>query len=263
MNDPQLQAFYDSFYQTAECSTTFSDYCTRLYGIDFSQDGFSDLSQINALIDMLNLNSSSKVLDIGCGNGKMCEYIHDKTGASVYGFDYSFSAIFSAIARTRDKNRKLVFQTGLIGEKEYSPEIFDAVLSIDTMNYAVEPESFVKQIVRWLKPGGAFAAFYCQTRFGEATPSDILIKEYTPLAKAFDASGITYEAWDYTRAFYDFMRRKRLVAQDLKKDFSKSGLMEYYERLVRQSVDEKMPYDVFKKCFSRFLYLAKKPYESY
>jgi cyclopropane fatty-acyl-phospholipid synthase-like methyltransferase len=258
MGESQLQAFYEQFYQTAESSVTLCEYCKRLYGIDFSQDGFSDLSQIDDLIDGLNLNSHSKLLDIGCGNGKMCEHIFDRTGAAVYGFDYSSSAILSAIARTRGKNGKLVFQTGLIGEKEYAPGIFDAVVSIDTMNYAEQPEKFVKQILRWLKPGGTFAAFYCQTRFDEKESSDILMMNCTPLAKAFSAAGISFEATDYTEAFYAFMHRKRLIAEQMKDDFTQNGLKEYYERLIRQSIDGTMTFDVFKKCFSRFLYIVRK-----
>jgi SAM-dependent methyltransferase len=258
MSESQLKAFYDRFYQTAESSVTLCEYCKRLYGVDFTQDGFSDLSQINDLIDGLNLNSSSKILDIGCGNGKMCEHIFDRTGAAVYGFDYSSSAILSAIARTRDKNGKLVFQIGLIGEKEYAPEIFDAVLSVDTMNYAKHPEKFVRQILRWLKPGGTFAAFYCQTRFDEKVSSDILKMEYTPLARAFSTEGISFEAADYTEAFFEFMRRKRLTAEQMKNDFIQNGLTEYYDRLIRQSIDDTMTFDVFKKCFSRFLYIVRK-----
>lgn len=260
MSDLPLKAFYEGFYQTAEHSETLGEYCTRLYGIDFSQDGFSDFNQINELIGRLDLNSGSKILDIGCGNGKMCEYIHDKTGAAVYGFDYSYTAIHSAIARTRDKNGKLVFQTGLIGEKEYSPEIFDAVLSIDTMNYAQNPDTCVQQVLRWLKPGGTLAAFYGQTRFDQKEPADILRKESTPLARAFSAAGITFEAADCTEAFYDFMRRKRHIAEQMRDDFVKSSLTEYYERLIRQSIDETMSLDVFKMCFSRFLYIIMKPY---
>lgn len=38
-------------------------------------------------------NSDARVLDIGCGNGKMIKYLGDKTGVHVYGFDYSDNAI--------------------------------------------------------------------------------------------------------------------------------------------------------------------------
>jgi len=42
-------------------------------------------SQIQKMLDLLKLDKSSRVLDIGSGNGKMAEYISDFTQAAVTG----------------------------------------------------------------------------------------------------------------------------------------------------------------------------------
>jgi cyclopropane fatty-acyl-phospholipid synthase-like methyltransferase len=91
MNKKDL-LFYDAyqeFYKMADINHTFKEYCNKAFGADFSQDGFSDLHQINVILNMVELNNNSCVLDVGCGNGKMLQYIQEKTGAKIYGFDYS------------------------------------------------------------------------------------------------------------------------------------------------------------------------------
>ena len=91
---------YQQFYIMSSQNNVFSKYCNRVYGIDFSQDGFNDL------IEKVNINKTDTILDIGCGNGGMCEYIYIKTGAAIYGFDYSEMAI-AEIAETLRINHKL------------------------------------------------------------------------------------------------------------------------------------------------------------
>jgi hypothetical protein len=36
---------YSEFYKTTENSLAFSQYCERVFGADFTHDGFSDLNQ--------------------------------------------------------------------------------------------------------------------------------------------------------------------------------------------------------------------------
>lgn len=251
MSDLHMQDFYNRYYNMADNSDIFSLYCEKVYGIDFSQDGFSDINQTNDLIAKLNISKQTKVLDIGCGNGKLCEYIYDKSKATVYGFDYSPTAIASAIGRIKDKYQKLIFEVGFIGEKTYANELFDAIISIDTLYFANDLQSFLKQVYGWLKPQGTFIAFY--SCFGEAIPPD-----KTVLADTLKANSILYKAIDYTEDFYYFMKRKRSVALDMKDDFYRYHLEEHYKRIITESIDVDMPYHIFKKHFNRYMYLISK-----
>ena len=54
----------------------------------------------------------SRVLDVGCGNGKIAEYISDLTQASVTGIDYVPEAISHAQERTAEKRGRLSFIFG-------------------------------------------------------------------------------------------------------------------------------------------------------
>ena len=48
MNKEELLFYdeYESFYTMAEKSDAFREFCKDAFGEDFSQDGFSDISQV-------------------------------------------------------------------------------------------------------------------------------------------------------------------------------------------------------------------------
>ncbi|MDD3172431.1 MAG: class I SAM-dependent methyltransferase, partial [Herbinix sp.] len=244
---------YDSFYNMVENNEIFSKYCEDVFGIDFSQDGYSDLEQIKDLLKAADIKSEYKVLDIGCGNGKMAEFIADQTGAIVYGFDYSENAINNAIARTQMKSN-LIFEEGVFGEKQYSPESFDVILSIDTMYYTLDMETFVKQIYGWLKPNGLFITFY-----EEGHLQGISVDEYnTELAIVFKKNRISYEVMKYTKQLFELMKHKREVLTRMKELFIENKMEFYYHCAMDTSVDVSMTYEDFQKGFNRFMYIVKK-----
>jgi len=80
----------------AEYSRAFGCFCREAFGEDFSQDGFSDVSQIELITPFIPQAENTHILDIGCGNGKMLGYLQAKTGAFIHGFDYSSSGISCA-----------------------------------------------------------------------------------------------------------------------------------------------------------------------
>ena len=84
---------YERFYRMTEESTAFRSFCKSAFGEDFSQDGFSDIEQINRILEFIPQGKEAHILDIGCGNGKMLGYLQKKTGAYIHGFDYSLNAI--------------------------------------------------------------------------------------------------------------------------------------------------------------------------
>ena len=255
MNRRKLRFYkgYEYFYKKIEKDKFFSTYCERVFGIDFSQDGFSDIGQITELLNAADIRPGHKVLDIGCGNGKLAEYISDRTGAVAYGFDYSKHAIKNARKRVRGKER-LIFEHGFIGEKEYPTAFFDVVLSVDTMYFATDLKEFVRQLYGWLKPGGVFLAFYGEGPFDEKSSNG----DATKLASAFRSIHIAYEVMDFTEQHFALMKRKREVISGMREEFVNSNISFYYEASIAQSVDPNMPYEEFIKNHDRFLYVVRK-----
>ena len=87
---------YEEFYKMAAGSPAFQAFCKDAFGEDFSQDGFSDIAQIDRILEYIPTGEDVHILDIGCGNGKMLGYLQQKTGACIHGFDYSGEAIKTA-----------------------------------------------------------------------------------------------------------------------------------------------------------------------
>ena len=252
-HEPQMYDFYENYYKTTAKNPVFMRYCREVYGADFTQDGFSDINELNDLIDMTGIDKNTAVLDIGCGDGGMCEYIHKQTGAPVCGFDCSGSAIARADERAL-KYPALRFSVGTFGKHDYPEASFDVVLSVDTMYFAEDIRAFVKQIYGWLKPGGVHAAMYgC---YDKIEPD--IGRDSTTLARALRGENYTYEAIDYTKSYYRHMKLKRKTAEKMADDFRREGMESFYDRLVTESVDPVMTYCEFARHFSRYMYIVRK-----
>lgn len=238
---------YQEFYKMADDSDVFKEYCRKAFGEDFSQDGFSDVKQLNTILDMVTLDASSRVLDIGCGNGKMLEYIHNRKGAAIYGFDYSENAIESAVKRMGSIGK---FQVALMGGVDYPENSFDLITSMDTIYFAPDIPSFVDQIHRWLKPQGSFICGYQEGDVMKKTDN----RDTTALARAFQQNGMSYTVLDYTLETYEMLKHKRKVIISMKKDFKRAGLSLWYHVVKRQTNASLASYENYRKKNARYIY---------
>ncbi len=73
-----------------------AEYCERVYGRNLCQHGFAELPHLDHLIQVAGIAAGSRVLDLGCGNGMIAEYIADQTAAHVTGIDFIERAIQDA-----------------------------------------------------------------------------------------------------------------------------------------------------------------------
>ncbi len=241
---------YEEFYNMANRSSVFRQYCEDAFGRDFSQDGFSDIRQINRIFDYIPQVDNLHILDVGCGNGKMIKYIQSKTNAHIYGFDYSANAIHEA----KIDSERADFQVGCMGEVEYSAETFDMVISMDSIYFAEDMGLFVAQIFRWLKPGGIFFVGYQEGDVMEKTENC----ETTFLAQAFRKGKIRYQVLDITEETYAMLKRKRESAMKYKRAFESEGMEKWYAMLVGQTDCVKGSLEGYKQGNARYLYIAKK-----
>lgn len=149
---PPIWYWYGDFYAAIDGSSAFSTYCERVFGRDLSQHGFADMPQLERLVAALDLCSNSRVLDIGCGNGKMAEHVSDSTGAHVTGVDYVPLGVAQAIHRTRPKSDRLRFITANLDTLEMSAGSFDAVSSIDSIFFGRSLEDTIRRLAAVLAP---------------------------------------------------------------------------------------------------------------
>lgn len=250
-NDLLFYDAYEAFYDMAGESKAFRMFCKDAFGEDFSQDGFSDIHQIDMILPYIPVDGRAKILDIGCGNGKMLGYLQSKTDAFICGFDYSGHAIKTAQKRYPANSE---FREGCIGETEYPEESFDVIISMDTMYFAKDMVQFVAQIKRWLKPNGVFFVGYQE---GDVMPKTENVST-TELAQALCKQRMKYEVTDITKQTYQLLRKKREAALAHQKEFEQEGGMRWFEMLMGQTECAEEEYEKFAGKMARYIFVVRK-----
>ncbi len=102
---------------------------------------------------LLALSKEDRVLDLACGQGVFCRYLHQK-GHKVEGLDVSSALIAAAKKRSPDSVRFHEADAGdgnaLKGKK------FDAVVCLLAVQNMEHLEPVFDNVARWLKPSGRF-----------------------------------------------------------------------------------------------------------
>lgn len=253
MNKKELLFYnaYEDFYAMAAKSKAFQAYCKDAFGEDFSQDGFSNVAQIDMILQYIPLKDNVHILDIGCGNGKVLGYLQKNTKAYIHGFDFSEEAIKTAQHLFPENSE---FTEGIIGEIEYPEELFDVIISMDTMYFAKDITAFVAQVKRWLKPIGVFFVGYQE---GDIIPKTDNINT-TLLSKALVINGMRYETIDITESTYELLKTKRKAAITHRSEFEAENHRNWFDMLMFQTECATEPFEVFKKKMARYIYIIRK-----
>ncbi|MBE6936502.1 MAG: class I SAM-dependent methyltransferase [Ruminococcaceae bacterium] len=241
---------YEAFYAMAKDSAAFRAYCRDAFGADSSQDGFSDLRQIDRILPYIPAGGDVHILDIGCGNGKMLGYLQEQSGAFIHGFDYSARAIETAKSLFP---RRSDFREGVIGEIDYA-ERFDVITSMDTLYFAPDLPAFLRQVRNWMKPEGVFFVGYQEGDVIPKSPAG----EKTKLAQALTALGMPYEETDITKECYELLTKKREAALRHREAFLREGQEDWYRLLLLQTDCAAAPYEQFREKMARYIYLIRK-----
>ena len=134
---------------------------------NFNFDSFSNLDwykNVNSnLLDLTDLNSSNKIIDLGCGNGGITEMIlskvKDVSNIVIFAVDSSSSAI--SLALKRFSNRKDVIINYIQSEAqnlhENIKEKVDTVVYCNSIHYVEEKDKVLQHIGNGLEKGGKFA----------------------------------------------------------------------------------------------------------
>ncbi len=113
--------------------------------------------------EMMAIQTDDRVLDIGCGTGKLIFDIASQIGDGyIEGVDYSSTMV--SIARRKNKqhikNGKVKISEGDFGKLPYMEDSFDKVCSVNTIYFWPDPEYAARKIACILKPGGIFVVAF-------------------------------------------------------------------------------------------------------
>ena len=254
-----MRDFYEHFYSAIEQSQAHAAFCERVFGQDLGQHGFADMEQLHKLIEVTQPGPNSRVLDLGCGDGRIAEYISDVTGAHVTGLDFIPAAIGHAQQRTAAKVDRLHFRVGDINALDLPSAAFDIIVSIDTIYFSEDYACTIRQLIDALRPGGQLAIFYAHGREPwvpvDEFPAETLPPDCTPLAQALVTNGLSFQSWEFTAADYRLALRRLEVLSELRPQFEAEGNLFIYEN--RMGDADGISQAIEMRLQRRYLYLAK------
>jgi 2-polyprenyl-3-methyl-5-hydroxy-6-metoxy-1,4-benzoquinol methylase len=98
--------------------------------------------------------SARRILDIGCGAGRLGEALKARQRAEVVGIECFEPA---ALAARRRLDQVLIGNVEQM-ELQFTPGSFDAIVCADVLEHLRQPESLLRQALRWLTPDGRLVA---------------------------------------------------------------------------------------------------------
>ena len=229
--------FFNDFYEKVEKSLTFDKLATTVYGKNLYQQGQMDMNQLSELLKKLNINENDSILELGCGNGYITEYIHEKIGCNIKGLDISDIAINNAIERTKNKVESLSFEIGnvqYLSKNNISDNKYDIILSIDTLHLAANLEEVIIELIKKLKLNGKIAIFW-ESWIRENIEKSNLLHENTRLGKVLNKLNLTYETVDLSSENDAHWKLRRDTLIKLEKDFLKENNEKLYSSLFDET----------------------------
>lgn len=136
-----FQKLFIKFYMTpirfsnlllvAEESKTYGEVAQKVYGINLAQFNLFTKLQLDKLLSLLK--SDDTVLDIGCGNGKITNYISNTVGCKIKGIDFAADAI--GRANQLFKSNNVSFEVKNINNLNEISEKYSKIISIDSLYF--------------------------------------------------------------------------------------------------------------------------------
>jgi cyclopropane fatty-acyl-phospholipid synthase-like methyltransferase len=238
--------FYDDYYQAILTSRAHALYCERVYGKNLAQHGTADMAQIALLLEELQIAPSMSVLDFGCGDGRISEYIADVTGACLTGLDISTHAIELAQQRTASKQDRLRFVCADLEDtpEALPPATFDRIITIDSIFFAKDQKTMLDRLLNLLKPGGSMGILYL------SPPAPKPDAGQTVLGQALAALGLPYAVHDLSAQSYQHWITKRAVLQELEPLFYEEGHAFLFKNRMAECQGDP-------EHFQRYLFIVK------
>jgi len=111
----------------------------------------------NFVNDLMSVQTDDRILEIGCGTGKLINKMAIKIGNGlIEGIDFSSEMV--SIARKRNKvniaKEKVKILEGNFDEISYEKDCFTKACSVNTLYFWPSPARTTKKLAEIIKPGG-------------------------------------------------------------------------------------------------------------
>ena len=147
---------YNSSYGNYALSA-YSEIRFETYGEDYGQTSWVTTAESHEIPKLLELSSSSSVLEIGCGSGGYAVHLAKHIGCQVVGLDINAEGVRNAKALAeKDKlGARVKFEQCDVSQcLPVEDNAFDAIYSNDVLCHVPRRSQVLSDLWRVLKPGG-------------------------------------------------------------------------------------------------------------
>ncbi len=144
------------------------------------------------MVKDLKVKKGSKVLDVGCGRGRVAANMATTTGAKVTGINIDPVQIESALKYSEHNNltKQCTFVRGNFNDPlPFADNTFDALYQIQVLTYAKDKEKLFAEMFRVMKPGArlSFLDWVKLDKYNPKNPQHLsLMNRVKPLIGAVD-----------------------------------------------------------------------------
>jgi SAM-dependent methyltransferase len=135
----------------------YSEIRFETYGEDYGQTSWVTTAESHEIPKLLQLSSSSSVLEIGCGSGGYAVHLAKRIGCQVVGLDINAEGVRNAKALAeKDKlGARVKFEQCDVSQLlPIEDNAFDAIYSNDVLCHVPRRSQVLSDLRRVLKPGG-------------------------------------------------------------------------------------------------------------
>lgn len=212
---------YDDLLIRCANSKAYAKFCESAYGKNLLQFNVIDMQHLDLLLEKMKLNADDVVLDLGCGLGKITEYIAQKTGSKITGIDLSPKAIKWAQNNTKT-NKKLSLEVMDISELDFPSASFDVIIALDVLYWIDDLKPVIRKLKDILKLDGRMGFFYVLFRT-KNDPIESLEIEHSKLGKFLEQNNFNYELIDISQRAIEIWKQKIAVGKELRAQFESEG----------------------------------------
>lgn len=193
---------------------------------------------LDRILAELRLGRGEHLLDLCCGRGGIGLWFASVSDARLTGVDFSAAAIAGASRRTEAflPRSRASFIVADAADTALPANSVDAVVCIDSLQFAPDKTALLREVARVLRPGGRVVVTTWERRGGKPAdlPANYTIADAGALAEAAGLRVLAREERDdwqeQERAFY-----QRVIAED-------SDTAEPALRLLAQAGRDLLPY---------------------
>lgn len=111
-----------------------------------------------SVVANIHLSNTSRVLDIGYGNGYVIKMLYKEFKPDIFGIDISEDMKIAATKRNYKaiNDKKLTLDIGDCCDLNFEDNFFEAITSVNTIYFWQDTEKGLSEIYRVLKKGGTF-----------------------------------------------------------------------------------------------------------